>query len=95
MKKNFIRLSLIGLMAVFCGIFSSCNGDKVESFSVAVKEIGPEYVCVQVSAPSAVEFAYIIDTEDKGTDNPVMIFKQGESLTVKPNDIVRISKGLQ
>jgi hypothetical protein len=95
MKKNIIRLSLIGLVAVICGIFSSCNGDAVESFSVAVKEIGPEYVCVQVSSPSAVEFAYLLDTEDKGIENPVMIFKKGESLTVKPNDIVRISKGLE
>ena len=25
MKKNFIRLSLIGLVAVICGIFSGCK----------------------------------------------------------------------
>ena len=95
MKRNLINLSLIGLLTVICGFFVGCNREKPDAFSVSVHEAGPEYVHVQVTAPNAVEFAYILDTKEKRVDNPVMIFKQGQSLTVKPNDVVRISNGLQ
>lgn len=95
MKRNLVNLSLIGLLTVICGFFVGCNREKPDAFSVSVHEAGPEYVHVQVTAPTAVEFAYILDTKEKRVDNPVMIFKQGQSLTVKPNDVVRISNGLQ
>ena len=95
MKNNFIRLSLTCLVAVICGVFSSCNPDKGNSFSVTVKEIGPEYVEVHVTAPTSVEFAYIVDDEENIFDDPAMIFKNGVSLTVKPDDDIRITKGLK
>ena len=96
MKKFYSKMSLLGLLVLFCGMFSGCNPkEDVSSFSVSVKEVGPEYVKVAVKAPSAVELAYILDTKEKRVDNPVMIFASGESLTVKPEDEVRISKGLK
>lgn len=89
-------MSLVGLLVLFCGMFSGCNPkDEVASFSVSVKEVGPEYVTVAVKAPSAVEIAYMLDTKEKRVDNPVMIFASGETLTVKPEDEVRISGGLR
>ena len=97
MKKNFIKLSLISLMAVICGIFSGCdptqNGGS--GFSVTVQEAGPEYVVLKITAPTDVEMAYILDTKEKKVENPVMIFASGESYRVKPNDELRISNGLK
>lgn len=100
MKKNFIRLSLIGLVAVICGIFSGCNPDSKNSFSVTVSEVGPEYVNIKVTAPSVVEFAYILDTKEKRVDNPRMIVKEAKQSgayyeAVRPDDVIRVSRGLQ
>ena len=96
MKKLFSRVSLVGLMALMCGMFYGCNPEGEKSaFSVSVKEAGPEYVLVQVSAPASVDVAYMLDTKEKRVDNPVMIFASGETLTVKPDDVIRISKGLE
>lgn len=96
MKKFLSELSLIGLLALFCGIFNGCNPEGTKSdFSVSIKEAGPEYVLVQVTAPTAVDVAYMIDDKEKRVDNPVMIFASGETLTVKPDDVIRISDGLE
>ena len=96
MKKFYSKMSLLGLLVLFCGMFIGCSPkEEVSSFSVSVKEVGPEYVKVAVKAPSSVEVAYILDTKEKRVDNPVMIFASGESLTVKPEDEFRISGGLK
>lgn len=89
-------MSLVGLMALMCGMFYGCKPEGEKSaFSVSVKEAGPEYVLVQVTAPTSVELAYMLDTKEKRVDNPVMIFASGETLTVKPDDVIRISKNLK
>lgn len=98
MKNFFCKLSLISLLAVLCGVFSSCDPTQNAgsgSFSVSVKEAGPEYVVLKVTAPASVQMAYLLDTKEKRVENPVMIFSSGESLTVKPADEVRISSGLE
>ena len=97
MKKFLSILSLMGFVALFSGVFSGCkpNGETQSDFSASIKEVGPEYVQVQVKAPAAVQVAYILDTKEKLVENPVMIFAQGETMTVKPDDVIRISSGLK
>ena len=100
MKKNFLKLLLAGLSVLICGVFSSCNPEDSGSFSVTVKEVGPEYVHIQVNAPAAVEFAYILDTKEKRVDNPRMIVKEAKQSgayfeVIKPNDVIRVSRGLE
>ena len=96
MKKFFSKLPLLGVIAMICGLLTGCDpSNKKDTFSVIVQEAGPEYVHIQVTAPTAVELAYILDTKEKRVDNPQLIFTEGESLTVKPDDVVRISDGLK
>ena len=96
MKNFLLKLPLICLLAVVCGIFVGCDPtEKTPAFSVSVKETGPEYVNIEVKATNSVEIAYILDTKEKKMDNPVMIFASGESMTVNPNDVIRISKGMK
>lgn len=94
--KFLSKLPLIGLLALVCGILAGCKPGKEQSdFSVTVVEEGPEYVQIRVTAPSAVDFAYILDTKEMLVQNPVMVFAQGVSMKVKPDDVVRISSGLK
>ena len=96
MRKFFSKMSLIGLLALVCGMFHGCKPETEQSnFNVSVKEVGPEYVILQVKAPAAVDIAYMLDTKEMRVDNPVMVFASGESLTVKPEDEVRISGDLK
>lgn len=96
MKNVFSKMSLLGLLALVCGMFYGCKPESEQSnFNVSVKEVGPEYVIVEVKAPTSVDVAYMLDTKEKRVDNPVMIFASGESLTVKPEDAIRISKDLK
>ena len=96
MKNFLLKWPLICLLATICGIFVGCNPtDGVETFSASVKEIGPEYVHIEVKAPTSVEVAFVLDTKEKKMDNPVMLFTTGESLTVNPNDVIRISYGMK
>ena len=89
-------MSLIGLLALVCGMFHGCKPETEQSnFSVSIKEVGPEYVILQVKAPTSVDIAYMHDTKEMRVDNPVMVFASGESLTVKPEDEVRISGDLK
>lgn len=96
MKNSCFKMPLLALLAVVCGILCGCKPESTtSSFNVSVQEAGPEYVLVKVTAPAAVQLAYILDTKEKRVENPVMVFAQGESLTVKPDDVIRISKGLK
>ena len=93
MTKFFTKLSLFGLLAVICGMLTGCDLEKKATFSLAIQEAGPEYVHVQVTSPNAVEIAFFVDTKEKLVQNPVMIFAEGESMTVKPDDVIRITRG--
>lgn len=93
MKKFFSKLSLICLVAVLGGVLSGCDptGGK---FSVSVKEVGAAYVDLEFRGPEAVEIAYILDTKEQRMENPAVIFKSGEEMTVSGGDVVRITKGI-
>lgn len=95
MKKFFSKMPLICLLAMVCGVFAGCDPSNSEGgFSVSIQEAGPEYVHVQVSSQGPVEVAYLLDKKEMRVENPVMMFKDGVSLTVKPDDVIRISDGL-
>ena len=82
-------------MAFVFGMFTACNPSSSDSFSVKVKEVGPEYVEIAVTAPSALEIAYMVDTKEVLKNNPHDLFNKGEDMVVSPNSVIRINKGLQ
>ena len=81
-------------MALVFGMFSACKPSS-DSFSVKVKEVGPEYVELAVTAPSALEISYMVDTKEVLMNNAFDLFESGEGLVVSPNSVIRINKGLQ
>lgn len=94
MKNFFTKLPLMCLMAVFCGMLVSCDETKNGKFSVSVQEVGSSYVDLVFTGPEAVEIAYVLDTKEQIMNNPSVIFKSGEELTVSGGDVVRITNGI-
>lgn len=67
--------------------------DSVGDFSLSVKSTGPDYVELSVTAPKAVEVAYLIqETSQKYTAD--VIFRRGKVVTVKPGDVVKLGEDL-
>ena len=98
MKKLLSILPSAFLLVALCGFFAGCKPKPVDpitaEFSVEVKEVGPEYVDIKVTASASMDMAYIVYTEEKIVGNPALIFATGESLTVNPDDVVRVTSGL-
>ena len=63
MKTTFKTFRVLGafVLALVCGIVSSCELNK--QFSVVLKGAGPGYVVVDATVPSPTEVAYLIDKE--------------------------------
>lgn len=95
MKKILSNLPILAVMALVFGMFSACKPSSSDSFSVKVKEVGPEYVELAVTAPSALEISYMVDTKEVLMNNAFDLFESGEGLVVSPNSVIRINKGLQ
>ena len=97
MKIFFNRIPFIALLCVICGMFTSCDPSAKggSAFALKVKEVGPEYVEIQVTAPAALEMAYVVKTTEQIMNNPWDIFDLGVNLVVKPNDVIRINTGLK
>ncbi len=92
--RNFLFKSALCCMlaAVFCGCHPDNGG--VGDFSLSVKSVGPDYVELDVTAPSSVEMAYMITTEPSAV-SPAVLFMTGDTLTVNPGDVVRLGENLQ
>ena len=75
--KNF-RVSFAVIMAVVCGIVSSCNQKDV--FSVAYQSAGPGYVTVMATVPTPTEVAYIIDKEPLAIVDASLIYMTGSKM---------------
>lgn len=97
MKKIFSHLPFFAVMAMVFGMFTACKPSSSDSFSVKVKEVGPEYVEISVTAPSALELAYLVDTKEVLMNNPHELFNnpKSEELIVTPNSVIRVNKGLK
>ncbi len=92
--KNFLfKISLLCLMAA---VFSGCEpqGSGVGNFNPELKDVAQDYVDVTITAPSAVEMAYVIETEPQMLTAPIL-FMTGKTITVSPGQTVRLSNNLQ
>lgn len=94
MKKFFSKLSLISLVAVFCGMFAGCEPVMNGKFSVSVAEVGASYVDLTFTGPEVIEAAYLLSTKEQRMENPAVIFQTGVEITVKGGETVRISGGI-
>lgn len=95
MKKILSKLSLMALLVSVCGMFVACDETaKGGSFSVTVKEVGPGYVDLLFTAPAPVEVAYVLDTKEKLMNNPTVLFKSGKVITISPDEVVRLTSGI-
>ncbi len=98
MKNLLIKASICCLAAIaFLGcdeINQGLNGGGTGDFELTVKEIGPDFVEFDVTAPSEVEIGYTIVTEPQVLTAPVL-FMIGETMKVKPGSVIRFDKNLQ
>ena len=78
MRKTFqnFRASLVLILAMMCGIFSSCNM-KSNEFSVAFQGAGPGYVTVMATVPTPTEVAYIVENEPLAAVDASLIYMTG------------------
>ena len=95
MKNLLTKFCVAALAVLFCGIITGCEVEEgVGDFSVSVKEVGADYANLYITAPYAMEMAYMVTTEPSLV-TPALLFKNGTVLTVNPADIIEIKKGIQ
>ena len=94
MKKILSKLTVFVLAAVMVAV-SGCDGKRHKGFSVSVKEVGPEYVEINVNGGDVIRMAYIVDDKEQLMNNPQQLFKKGTEVTVKGGEVIRISLGLK
>ena len=93
MKNRISKLFMLALMsAVFA--FSSCQKEGFGDFSLSVKEVGPDFVEVMVTAPGPLEMAYVI-SEESMIVTPAVLFRTGEVCSVNPADRIRITEEIK
>lgn len=88
--KKLLKTSLIALLTV---LFIGCEKEGHGDFSLSVKKAGPDYVEVFVTAPHAMEIAYVI-SEEPQLWTEMMLFKKGEKVTVNPGGVVKLGSQL-
>jgi len=95
MKNLFLKLTFVGLVGVFCGLFTGCveTMSGTGDFSLTVKEVGADYVDIFVTAPNSLEVAYVVSDEPV-LSTPAVLFVTGTVITVKPGELVRITEGI-
>lgn len=91
--KKLLNLSLLLTLFAFCVSFSGCTKEGHGDFALSIKEIGPDYVDIFVTAPSSMEMAYVV-SEEPQLVTPAVIFNTGEVLTVEPAQVIRVNKGI-
>jgi hypothetical protein len=93
--KKFFNVSLLISLLAFCGIIAGCvkQEDGTGDFSLSVKNVGADYVEVFVTAPKALEMAYIV-TEDAQLVTPAVLFATGTVVNVAPGQTLKITEGI-
>ena len=93
--KKFFNVSLLISLLAFCGIIAGCvkQEDGTGDFSLSVKNVGADYVEVFVTAPKALEMAYIV-TEDAQLVTPAVLFATGTVVNVAPGQTLKITDGI-
>jgi len=93
--KSLLKVFRISVLAaLFCGMMSSCEDLGHGDFSVSVKEVGADFVNLNVTAPNALEMAYQISDEPI-LATPAVLFKTGTVLTVEPGQVIEVNDGLE
>ena len=97
MKNFFLKLTFVAsILAMFavtgCDKFGKNGGD----FSVSIKEVGPEYVELDIKGGEVIEMAYIITKVEYSAAEvqPKDVFKKGTEITTKGGDVVRLSQNI-
>lgn len=93
--KKFFNVSLLISLLAFCGIVAGCvkQEDGTGDFSLSVKNVGADYVELFVTAPKALEMAYIV-TEDAQLVTPAVLFATGTVVNVAPGQTLKITEGI-
>lgn len=94
MKNLLSKIALVALSAAVF-LFAGCDEMKNKGFSLSVKDVGPEYVELNVQGGDVIRMAYMIDEREMRVENPQQIFKKGTEVTVKGGEVLRISLGLE
>lgn len=100
MRRIISKFPVIAVIALTLGILSGCeepiSGEKGDlAFSVELKEFGPGYVDLMVSASQQFEAAYSVGTSKRNITNPSILFASGKKVTVVPNETLRLSADIQ
>lgn len=94
MNKFLIKLPLLGLLAVMCGILAGCEETSSSSgpkFSVSVHNIGCDYVDLKVVKDGCTESVYVLkDAAQDNLNNPQVIFLGGKAFETDSDGIMRI-----
>ncbi len=77
-----------------CGCGPDLSMGGVGDFNLTVKEVNPDAIEFYVTAPSAVEMAYVIVTEPQALTAPVL-FMTSKTMTINPKDVIRFDYNLQ
>jgi hypothetical protein len=67
--------------------------EEKKEFAVEVKNVGPDFVEILVTAPSEVEIAYVLDKEPLAL-SPAVLFATGKTTTVSSGDVVKVTRNL-
>lgn len=92
--KKLLKLSFLLTICAFCGIVAGCQKEGHGDFSLSVKEVGPDYVDIMVTAPGTVEMAYVV-TEEAQLVTPAVLFATGKVITVSPAQRIMIKEHIQ
>ena len=88
-------LMAAGIFFTGCGLQSGTeeNISGKGDFALEIKEVGADFVELAVTAPAEVEMAYLID-EEPLVLSPAVLFATGETMTVSPGEVIKLTKGL-
>lgn len=100
--KKLIKLSVLLSLFASCATFIGCKPEEqpnnsdpetpsIGDFDISVKEIGPDYVDLFVTAPNALEMAYNYSTEGL-LETPLTLFGSGVVISVEPGEVFRIKE---
>lgn len=94
MKKIFNKLTVVVIAIVSMAFVTGCNEPGFGDFSLSVKECGPDYVDLYLTAPQTIEFAYELSTKPLKAVNPSVLFATGTVLAGSPGEVIKLQDGV-
>ena len=93
--KKLLNVSLLLTLFAFCMSFAGCkeNVEGIGDFALSVKEVGADYIDIKVTAPGTLEMSYLV-TEEPMLMTPAVLSRTGETITVQPAQVIRLSEGI-